>query len=37
MLFSELALARSIFLLHHGELERTEEEDSLALRVTLPA
>jgi signal transduction histidine kinase len=37
MLFSELALARSIILLHQGELERTEEYDSLTLRVTLPA
>lgn len=37
MLFSELALSRSIFHLHHGELERTEHDDSLTLRVTLPA
>jgi hypothetical protein len=37
MLFSELALARSILLLHEGELERTEEDDSLTLRVTIPA
>jgi hypothetical protein len=37
MLFSELALARTIFLLHRGELDRAEEDDSLALRVTLPA
>ncbi len=37
MLFSELSLARSIFHLHHGEFERTEDDDSLTLRVTLPA
>jgi hypothetical protein len=37
MLFSELALARSIFLLHRGEIEKTEDDESLTLRVTLPA